>query len=284
MITTQEFSTLTDDLCFKYVFSKDIILEDFINSFFNYLKLHEKFESSDIIPESLIMPDNKEHHLYFGNIKCNSIDETIISLEMYKHHFEINDYIKSKAYMCRLFDQNIKKNNYQNAKKVYSINLMTGNFRKMNNELVNTYHFSNSLSHKSLDEKYTIMYLIRFDKVKNLEYNENEKRFITWLRLINAKNLEEMQKYIRKDDEVMNEVIELISKWNKINPKNGFEKYVEQKNAETYYKAKEDGLNEGIIQTAKSMLMDNVELSTIKKYTGLSQKDITNLQKQIKED
>ena len=34
--------TLTDDICFKYIFSKEEILKDFLNSFFEYIGKEER--------------------------------------------------------------------------------------------------------------------------------------------------------------------------------------------------------------------------------------------------
>ncbi len=286
---TNKLAMLTNDLCFKYVFSKKHILEDFINSFFEYINSLDEFQFTEITPENYIMPDNKELSLYFGDIVSTSKQDTLISLEMYKDPFDIEGYIKSKAYMCRLFDQNIKKNDYKKAKRVFSINLIKGNFKRANNDLVNEYTFSNKINHKDIDNGFTIMYLIRFDKVKNIPYNEDEQRFITWLRLINAKDLAEIKQYIRKDDEIMSEIEKFVADWNRKSAKNGLEKYIE----ETAQKAKKDGIYEGIsqgisegisqgiLQTAKNLLSLNISINDIKKATGLSEKELKNLKEQI---
>ncbi len=282
---TNNLAMLTNDLCFKYVFSKKHILEDFINSFFEYINSLDEFQFTEITPESYIMPDNKELSLYFGDIVSTSKQDTLMSLEMYKDPFSIESYIKSKAYMCRLFDQNIKKNDYKNAKKVFSINLIKGNFKRANNDLVNEYTFSNKINHKDIDNGFTIMYLIRFDKVKNIPYNEDEQRFITWLRLINAEDLAEIKQYIRKDDEIMSEIEKFVADWNRKSAKNGLEKYiaeVEQKAAQKAAKqAKKNGISEGILQTAKNLLSLNISINDIKKATGLSENELRNLKKQI---
>ncbi len=280
---TNKLAMLTNDLCFKYVFSKKHILEDFINSFFEYINSLEKFQFTEITPESYIMPDNKELSLYFGDIVSTSKQDTLISLEMYKDPFSIESYIKSKAYMCRLFDQNIKKNDYKNAKKVFSINLIQGNFRRMNNKIVNKYYFGNEESHKSINNGFTIMYLIRFDKVKNIPYNEDEQRFITWLRLINANDLAEIKQYIRKDDEIMSEIEKFVADWNRKSAKNGLEKYIAEEKAaeEAAEKAEQKGISQGILQTAKNLLSLNISINDIKKATGLSEKELKNLKEQI---
>lgn len=96
-------------------------------------------------------------------------------------------------------------------KKIYSINLIKNNFRKINLKLVIIYNFRNE-DNKQIDKGNIEMYLIRFDKVKEIEYSLNEKRFIIWLRIINAESLEEIQKY-SKGDEIMSEADKFIAEW-----------------------------------------------------------------------
>lgn len=117
------------------------------------------------------------------------------------------------------------------------------------------------------------MYLVRFDKVTKIPYNENEERFITWLRLINSKNLNEMQRYIRKDDKIMTETQKFVAEWNAKSGEGGFAKYVEQRTSE----AKEEGISQGIIQTATKMIKKNIPINTIAEVTGLSLKEIKAL-------
>lgn len=120
------------------------------------------------------------------------------------------------------------------------------------------------------------MYLIRFDNIKNIPYNILEKRFIRWLRIINAKDYEELKKY-SEGDETMNEVNKFVSEWCRESNKNGFERYVAEKEAEAASKAETKGKKAGILETAKNMIIDNVELSVIEKYTGLSQSELNKL-------
>ena len=271
-----DFKPLTNDLCFKYVFSKRIILEDFINSFLEFINSKERFKFTSIIPEKFIMPNNKKYSLYFGDIVANTlIDEITISLEMYKNNFTKENYNKSYAYMCRLFDKSIINNNYNNAKKIYSINLIKGNFRKINNELVNIYNFKNEKGQK-IDKGNTEMFLIRFDKVKNIPYNKHEKRFITWLRIINSESYEEIRKY-SEGDEIMSESDKFIAQWCRESNKNGFERYVKEREVEAAEKAEK----QGILKTAKNLISLNIDLKDIKKATGLTEKELNKLKKSL---
>ncbi len=113
------YKTLTDDLCFKYVFSNKEILKDFINSFLEYINISFKFSFTSIIPEYYIMPNNKKLKAYFGDIVSLLDNENIISIELYKNNFDKEMYNKSFVYAHRLFDNNIKKTGYKKANKVY---------------------------------------------------------------------------------------------------------------------------------------------------------------------
>lgn len=273
MLTDYEFKGLTDDLTYKYVFSKNVILKDFINSFLEYIEFNYRFNFSNIIPESFIMPNNQKLKCYYGDIVGTLDNGDIVSLEMYKNRFTKNDYNKSFNYMNRLFDNQITKGkNYKNAKKVISISLITGNFRRCNNKLVNCYKFKNDLTNKVIDNGNTEMYLVRLDLVSSIPYNISEKRFIKWLRLINAKTIEEM-KFIAGDDEIMNDSIKFVTEWCRKSGKNGMARYIEEQRED----ASEKGLKKGILTTVKNLLALDVDVETISKATGLSIKQIKAL-------
>lgn len=271
------YKFLTDDLCFKKVFSKDKILEDFINSLMIYLHIPLKYYFSDICFQYVMMPDNKRLKLMYGDIVATLSDGVIINLEMYKHIFNKNDYNKSFNYMNRLFDEQMKScgNNYGKAKKVISVNLIKGNFRRVNDKLVNKYSFRNECSNITIDEGNTDLYLIRFDLVNKMEYNKREKRFIKWLRLINLESLEEIEK-ISRGDEIMEEAVRIVKEWNKKNI-HTLEDYVEEKSIEVAQKAEEKARKKSALEVAKKMLNDKLDIKTIIKYTGLTKKQIEAL-------
>ena len=56
------------------------------------------------------------------------------------------------------------------------------------------------------------MYLIRLDLVKEKVYNEEEKRFIKWLKIINGKEIEEMREEA-KEDEVMERALQFMEEF-----------------------------------------------------------------------
>ena len=54
--------------------------------------------------------------------------------------------------------------------------------------------------------------MIRLDLVKEKVYNDNNERFIKWLKLINTESLEEMRK-IAKGDEIMEQALEFMEEF-----------------------------------------------------------------------
>ena len=49
---------------------------------------------------------------------------------------------------------------------------------------------------------------------------------------------------------------------------------------EKYEEGKSQGISQGILSVAKNMLKDNVKIEDIKKFTGLSKKEIQDLKLQ----
>ena len=222
------------------------------------------------------MPNNKETTLYYGDIVANLSNGDIISLEMYKNTFTINDYIKSFAYKCRIYAnqlKKVKKNkiDYKDMRQVISVNLIKGNFNKINNKIVNCYRFKNEVLNVVIKDN-TIMYLIRFDLVEKISYNLNEHKFITCLRMINSKDIKDMKKYAN-GDEIMQDIIDYVFEWNLESSKNGLERLIEDKSYEAANKAEEKER----MSIAKNMLKLNISLDSIHKATGLSEKQILSL-------
>ena len=115
-----KYALLNDDLCFKYVFSHKNILEYFINVFFDYLNVDYKFATTSITAQNFIMPNNKKIKSYYGDIVAILKNEDLISLEMYKNTFNKSNYNKSYAYKCRLYANQIEKEekDYNKLKRV----------------------------------------------------------------------------------------------------------------------------------------------------------------------
>lgn len=124
------------------------------------------------------------------------------------------------------------------------------------------------------------MYLIRIDLVNKMVYNKNEERFIKWLRLMSAKDIEEMKK-IGKDDEFMEEAIKYMEQFLE-EEGTTLESKIEYEKQKSYDAGEENGkkvgIKTGIIETAKNLLKMNMSKKDISKATGLSKEEIDKLQ------
>lgn len=273
----KNFYYLTDDLLFKCVFSEEKFLKYFINLFFRFLNDNSEFAFTNITPEYFIKPEFKNIKGYYGDIVANLDNNNIVSLEMYKYPFTKEMFNKSFAYMSRLYSNQIKikskidVTNYRNMHKVISINLIKGNYKKMNNNLVNKYIFGKDKGVEIIDSDNVVMYLIRIDLVTNMAYNEGEDKFITLLRLINARSVEEMAKYT-KGDETMNEVMEYVTNWNNESSKYGIDRYLEELKNEVRKQTR--------LEDAKTLLLEKFDIEFISKVTNLSEEEIMELKMQ----
>ncbi len=263
-----KFKTLRDDLTFKYVFSHEYLLQDLINSFLKYVGLNYKATLTNIKVQDYMLPNKEKVKAFFGDIIVTLDNGYIISLEMYKNNFSKREYKKSLTYLNKLSFEQIKpgEKNYEKIKKVIGISFMQGNFRRINNQVVNSYSFREEITEKVIDEGDLELYLIRYDilpKKKN-----KEKRFIKWLRMINAESIEELES-IGKGDKKMENSIRVVKEWLEESAKHGLENYIDDVKFET---AEEEKLS-----IAKNLLTLNISVDDIEKATGLSKKQILKL-------
>ena len=112
------------------------------------------------------------------------------------------------------------------------------------------------------------MDLIRLDLTKTLDYNEPNKRFIRWLKFMNAKSMEELKK-ISKGDEMMEKTLNYVEWYLNSENNRSFEDMISEK--------EEQAKKNSLIKTAKNMLNDRVDIKQISKYTGLSIREIKKL-------
>ena len=273
---TKMIISLTDDICFKYIFSKEEILKDFLNSFFEFMGKKEKVVSTKSNTEAELFGSKYKHKVFYGDILVYTNTGSILSIEMY-NKFQKEEFNKSISYLTRIFSSQLERGEeYQRVRKTIGINLMKGNYHYNNFYLVNDYGFINKLNYGGIKDECLEMYLIRLDLVKENVYNYNEKRFIKWLKLINAEGVEEMKKIV-EGDEGMEQVLKFMEDFlNDEEIRNVYDKI----NDVEYYAKKEgraEGRREGVIETAKNMIEDNVNISDIKKYTGLTIQEIESL-------
>ena len=174
----------------------------------------------------------------------------------------------------RLYSNQIKVNNkrYEDIKKVIGISFIKGNFRKQNEKIINTYDFRQRITDKVIDNGNLELYLIRLDKVKEIVYTKDEERFIKWLRIITAENIEEIEK-IARGDKIMEELKRFVTEWCEESAKDGLQRYIDDRE----FEAEERGELKRNKEIAKKMLNHNYNMEEIQDITGLSVRQIEKL-------
>ena len=270
-LKTEIFYPLTDDLCFKHIFSKEEVLEDFLNSFLEFMNLEKVTLKVKANTQYEMIGKSRNKKVFYGDILIFTNSNKIFSLEMYQK-FQKEEFNKSVSYITRIFSGQLERGKkYLDAKKVIGLNFINENYHD-NNELVNDYGFINKVSLRSLEDECLEMYLIRLDLVKKKVYNDTETRFIKWLRFIGAKDVLEMSK-IAEGDEVMEQTLKFMEDF--LNDEEIRDVYDKINDVERY--AKEEGQYQEKIKTAKNMLKKGISILDISEITGLSLSEINAL-------
>ena len=272
-VNTKISVSLTDDICFKYIFSKEEILKDFLNSFFQFIREKKKVMKVRTSSNVPIYGDKYHHKVYYGDILAWLDTGEVVIVEMYRK-FGNNEYKKSLAYITRLYsNQYDRGKEYKEGRKVIGINIIENNYQRNNAFLVNDYGFINKFNYGRAGAPEIEMYNVRLDLVKEKVYNVKEERLIKWLKVIKGGEIEEMKKIVDQEKEMedavrfMEEFLadeEIRDVYDKIND-------VERN-------ARAEGEEKGIIKTAKNLLQLNISIEDISKATGLSIQELKKLE------
>lgn len=283
MITEEKtFKGIISDRIFKVFFKCPYVLEDFLNSYFSFFNINQKVKFSNINYQALMTAPNIKKKDFYSDCIATLDNEELIIVEAYTS-FHTREFKKSTNYLSRLYtsQMNFKDNNYLKCKKCTCINLITNNYRN-NNYLINRIIPKYDITNQIINDGETEMVLIRVDLVENIEYINSNERFIKWLKIINAKGFKEM-KELAGGNKIMDSSIEYL-KWYHENLDNGFEDILEEIIYEAQQNARKEAKKEARkeakntkLDIAKNMLKDNLSIEAIKKFTGLSEKQIKRL-------
>ena len=269
---TKEFIWLTSDFVFKHIFSNKRIIKDFYYSYLKYINSDLNISNIRVTKQKYIQNNNIKLHDYYLDIVIVLSDGELVNIEMY-NNFGETECKKSLAYASYIYSHQLRKNNpYKRLKKVTSFNIMNGNYKLSNNEIINKYELINVISHEKILNESIEMLLIRLDILDKISYSKSEERFIRWCRLINAKTREEIME-IAQGDELMMSTVEMVD--NFINDPEVISIF----HADSWkvVSAEQRGKDKGIIQTAKNMLKENCNPEFISRVTNLSISEIKKL-------
>ena len=90
---------------------------------------------------------------------------------------------------------------------------MSGDYKRENKEIVNNYIPKNKRSNKELNINKQELVLVRSHLVNKKCYDENEDRFIRWLRIMSSDNIKSMKKY-SEGDKIMESAIRYLERYN----------------------------------------------------------------------
>ena len=185
--------TLSDDICFKYIFSKEEILKDFLNSFFQFIREKKKVVKVRTSSNVPIYGDKFHHKIYYGDVVASLDTGEVVIIEMYRK-FSRDEYKKSLAYITRLYsNQYDRGKKYKEGRKVIEINIIENNYQKNNAFLVNDYGFINKFNYGKVGEEEKEMEdVVRFmekfladeeirnvyDKIVDVEWDAEERGII----------------------------------------------------------------------------------------------------------
>lgn len=260
--------TLTDDICFKYVFSKEEILKDFLNSFFQFIREKKKVMKVRTSSNVPIYGDKYHHKIYYGDIMASLDTGEVVIIEMYRK-FSRDEYKKSVAYITRLYsNQYDRGKKYKEGRKVIGINIIENNYQRNNAFLVNDYGFVNKFNYGKVGVEELEMYNVRLDLVREKVYNVEEERFIKWLKLIKEGEIEEMKKIADQEKEMEDAVRFMEEFLADEEIRNVYDKIVD---------VERDAEERGIIKTAKNMLKKGYSIEEIMDICNLSKDEIETL-------
>lgn len=288
MVETKEFVWLTNDLVFKHVFSHKEITLDFLNSYLEFVNTEVRVTDILITPQRYVQNDHIKLHDYYLDICVVLSNGEIINLEMY-NNFGITECKKSLTYASMLYSHQLKKQEtYDNAKKVTSLNIMSGNYDGVNDKLINKYELVNENNYKLLLKDGLKILLLRLDISDKMEYSINKSRCIKWLKFMNCKTYEEALN-MAKGDKIFMSTVDIVKSFvSDPEVMNLFDRdKLKEESAEIrgreygILEGKDLGLREGQrkekLETAKNMLKENFSFEQISKITHLSTSEIKKL-------
>ncbi|MDE6284434.1 MAG: Rpn family recombination-promoting nuclease/putative transposase [Bacilli bacterium] len=277
-----DFRPLYDDLLFKESLAKEEnrkFLEYFLEIFLDLKlgslrgKLHVEYESPIekwAYSEKAMRTDLT---VYLSNIEINIECFSTLDKEAYE---------KTMCYAMKKASNAKCKEKYREIRPLIQLVFIHRFDMKFNQDVMNKYLITNTMNmDDTLSADKFQIYYYRLDNAKTYKYNEDRK--LRLLHFIEANTKEERAKIAKGDDLLM----EFDKSLNEYVMDEKTKKFFAEWDREIYqHRAEKRGIKigekrgkkQGIIETAKNMLIENVPLTTIVKCTGLSREEILKLQ------
>ena len=278
MIKEEEFISLSDDLLFKETFAhpdnRDKLIY-FLSCFTEFKEEYLKKVNIEVEYESVLTKaKNKDKNLR-GDVIIK-FDKYIINLEAYSL-FDRDSLNKSMSYIMRIFSTQLDRGrDYNTLESVIQINIVDKVTPKelVNEEIKSEILLMDRESKKEmLSELFQIKYL-RLDSAREMIYDKNNLQQ-RWLRFIGANNAEERREIARGDGLLME-----LDNWcrNYVNDEQTKKVFGEWANYIAEKKGIRKGAEERTIDIAKNMFKHNMSIKDIHEITGLSLKELKELE------
>ena len=272
-----------NDIMFKEIFSDEEILKDFLEALLN-----EKIENIDI-KQDFNIRGNINEKIGILDIRAEINGNKIVQIEMQKKN-KYNMEQRTIYYGGKVVSKLLKKgDDYNQLKPIILINILNYNLIKLPEYYTKTKTVAEKYNEYELIKgvKYCFIELTKFRKTKpNLDNKLDQ-----WLIFIDNKNKEvlkmvtEKNKIIAKAEEKRKYLTGEAERerLQELREKAEFDE------ATAYSAGKAKGEKRGekrgikigrkttLLETAKSMLKDNMDIRMIIKYTGLSKKELERI-------
>lgn len=273
------FRPLYDDLLFKEGLSRDenrLFLEYFLETMLDLPKgsTHKKLV---VHYECPILKKNYFDKGIRADMLVDYLDYTI-DLECYTF-FDEEAKEKTMCYAHRLASLFKIGDSYCRGKKIIQIVIIQNMQIAFNKGIINEYLITNTKDSKDTlcRESFKLYYFLlnQLDNAQTYNYNEDVK--IRWLKFIAAKT-EEERKTIAKGDALLMEFDKNLNEY-MMDAKS--KQYFQEWDLQIYqHQAERRGIEKGQKRIAKNLLDKGLDLSFVQETTGLSKKELIQLQQE----
>ena len=271
-----KFYTFGNDIIFKNAFDTEESLKRLLSESLD-LKVHKILKSNIELP----VDNKKERRKYLDLIIDTDIG--IINVEL-NHNFKNEIPNRNLLYFCKLISSSVKRTkSYLNIKKHIQLNI-TWDLKKHFNyditgrKFIKCYIKDDETNNKINDDIFEIVH-INMDYFEDVWYHGDIEKENPFLMLLAAPSEDQMDK-ISKGDKIMEELSKKVKKLNQ--DPDILDVIIENEDEIINNTLYEKGISQGIEQKAeeiaKKLLKNNVDLDIIANSTGLSKKQIKELQ------
>ena len=287
ILSKQVDETPKNDIMFKEIFSNEEILKDFLEALLN-----EKIEKIDI-KEDFNIRGNIREKVGILDIKAEVNGQKIVQIEMQKKN-KYNMEQRTIYYGGKIISKLLHKgDNYNQMKPIILINILNYNLIKLPEYYTKTKTVAEKYNEYELIKgiKYGFIELPKFRRTKpNLDnkldqwliFIDNKKKEL--LQMVTEKNkiiakAEEKRKYLtgEAERERLQELREKAEFDEATAYAAGKAKGEKRGEARGERRGIKIGRKTTLIETAKNMLKNNIDISLIQKCTGLSLSEVTKI-------